>query len=218
MTVILKADTAVVVQFGPFLDAGDGVSLEEGLITALDNATTGIRITKNGGTLAAREATVTTSIYDAMGLYQIALKAGDVDTEGSLRMIFEESATCLPVWQDFMIVQANVYDSLYAVAGTNLDVALLTATQTSIDTIETNIDDLNKGAIYGVTTANEGLTSTETDLSGYISEELVGRLFVITSGAGDGQARTILTYTSTNGVVTFAALTTAPSGSPFKIV
>jgi hypothetical protein len=137
MPVVLKADTAVVIQFGPFLDAGDGVALEVGLVTALDNASTGIRIAKNGGALAAREATVTTTVYDAMGLYQVALKAGDVDTEGVLRMIFEESATCLPVWQDFQVVAGQVYDSM--VLGTdNLDVELLTATQASIDAIETD--------------------------------------------------------------------------------
>ena len=108
----LKQSTAVTVQFGPFLDKTDGVTLEIGLATALDNATTGIRTSKNGGTLADR-ASATAPTYDAMGLYKVELGTSDTDTLGTLRIVFEEAATCLPVWQDFMVVPANVWDSLF---------------------------------------------------------------------------------------------------------
>jgi len=116
----LRQSTARTIQFGPFLDKTDGVSLEVGLVTALDNATTGIRISKNGATLIARAATVTTSVYDAMGLYKVVLSATDTDTLGALKIIFEESATCLPVWQDFMVLPANAYDALFAGTGVGL--------------------------------------------------------------------------------------------------
>jgi len=134
----LKQSTSVTVQIGPFLDKTDGVSLEVGLGAALDSATTGIRLTKNGATQVDRnDATV--PAYTAMGLYAVVLDATDTDTLGTLRIIFEEAATCLPVWQDFMIVPANVYNSF--VLGTDvLDVSLTEvngAAQTAtLDTIK----------------------------------------------------------------------------------
>jgi len=63
MTQWLKQSTAVTIQFGPFLDKTDGVALETGLATALDNATTGVRVSKNGGTLADRNSS-TAPAYD----------------------------------------------------------------------------------------------------------------------------------------------------------
>ena len=119
MAVVLKADTQVVVQFGPFVDKDTGVDLESAISAAtLDNVTTGIRISKNGGTFAARAATVVASAYDAHGMYKITLKTGDVDTEGVLRMVYDDAATCLPVWQDYQVVPAGVYDAMFSGTGT----------------------------------------------------------------------------------------------------
>lgn len=143
--VILKADTQVVVQFGPFLDKDDGVTLEAGITAAsLDHVTTGIRISKNGGTFAARAATVTASAYDAHGMYKITLKVGDVDTEGVLRMVYDDATVCLPVWQDYMVVNANVYDSLYAADTTDylqVDAFQLRGSTTSATDLQSFADD-----------------------------------------------------------------------------
>jgi len=112
MALFLKQSTAAVVSFGPFLDKTDGVTEETGLVSALDHATTGIKLSKNGGALTIRHATVTATTYDAYGMYRVTLDTTDTGTLGTLRMAFNEAATCLPVWQDFMVLPANVYDSL----------------------------------------------------------------------------------------------------------
>lgn len=109
----LKQSTSVVVSFGPFLDKTDGVTLEAGLVSAIDHATTGAMLSKNGGALTIRSQAVTASTYDARGCYRVTLSTIDTNTLGTLRMIFEEAATCLPVWQDFMVVPANVWDSMF---------------------------------------------------------------------------------------------------------
>lgn len=108
----LKQSTAVVIPFGPFVDKTDGVTLETGLVSALDHASTGIMLSKNGGTLAVRHASVTASSYDAHGCYKVTLDTTDTGTLGSLRVIYTDAATCVAVWQDFQVVPANVYDSL----------------------------------------------------------------------------------------------------------
>lgn len=121
---LLKQSTAVVIQFGPFVDKTDGVTLETGLVSALDHASTGIMLSKNGGTLAVRHATVTASTYDAHGCYKVTLDTTDTATLGSLRVIYTDAATCVAVWQDFQVVPANVYDSLVGGSDTlQVDVA-----------------------------------------------------------------------------------------------
>src|SRR3990172_2071678 len=110
----LKQSTSVVISFGPFVDKTDGVTLEVGLVSALDHGTTGIKLSKNGGALTIRNAAVTATTYDAYGNYLVTLDTTDTNTVGTLRMQFEEAATCLPVWQDIQIVEEAIYDSLFA--------------------------------------------------------------------------------------------------------
>lgn len=112
MTIFLKQSTAVAISFGPFVDPTDGITLETGLVSAIDHGTTGIMLSKNGGALTIRHATVTASTYDAYGNYIVTLDTTDTNTLGALRMQFAAAASCVPVWQDFMVLPANVYDSL----------------------------------------------------------------------------------------------------------
>ncbi len=108
----VKQSTVVTVQFGPFLDAGDGVTPETGLASALDNATTGIRVSKNGLAMVDRSST-TAPAHDVAGFYRVELNATDTDTLGTLLIQFEELATTLPVWATFMVMPANVWDAMF---------------------------------------------------------------------------------------------------------
>ncbi len=130
---ILKQSTVVTVQFGPFVDKTDGVALEVGLATAMDNATTGIRLSKNGGTLADR-TDATAPAYDAMGFYKIVLDATDTGTLGTLLMTFEEAATTLPGWMEFMIMPANVWDSMFGADKLQVDVTEVSGTAEDLPT------------------------------------------------------------------------------------
>jgi len=100
--------------FGPFVDKTDGVTLETGagIITSIDHATTGIFLSKNGGTAAIRHQSVTASVLDAYGMFKVTLDTTDTDTVGSLDVLMAEAATFLPVHKTFMVLPANVYDSL----------------------------------------------------------------------------------------------------------
>ena len=168
MTLFFKQSTAVVVSFGPFLDKTDGVTEETGLVSALDHGTTGIKLSKNGGALTIRHATVTATTYDAYGNYRVTLDATDTNTLGTLRMSFNEAATCLPVWQDFMVLPANIYDSL--VSGSDLiDVSMTQILGTAVSSPATagildvnvkNIDNDAASASGTVTFPNATLAST----------------------------------------------------------
>ena len=170
MTLWLKQSTAKVVSFGPFLDKTDGVTEETGLVSALDHGTTGIKISKNGGALTIRHATVTATTYDAYGMYRVTLDTTDTNTLGTLRMAFNEAATCLPVWQDFMVLPANIYDSI--VSGSDLiDVSMTQILGTAVSSpatagvLDVNLKNIANAAVstssaqLGVNVVNAGATA-----------------------------------------------------------
>jgi hypothetical protein len=104
----LKQSTAFTFRVGPFLDSTDGVTAE----TALSIAQADIQISKNGGAFAQTSASPTTT-HDADGWYQCPLTSTDTNTLGPLTVQIV-MAGALPVWEHFMVVPANVYESLIA--------------------------------------------------------------------------------------------------------
>ena len=121
----LKQSTPVVIKFGPVLDFEDGVTLENGaaIITALDHPSTGIMISKNGGTLAVRHADVTPTTYDAHGFYNVSLDAIDTNTLGRLLVCHTKPDTYLAVWKEYMVMPANIYDSMFGSDKFDVDLA-----------------------------------------------------------------------------------------------
>ncbi len=111
----LKQSTAATVKIGPFVDSTDGVTAETGLTISQAD----IRLTKNGGAFAQTN-NAAGATHDENGYYGVPLDATDTGTLGRLRVAVNE-AGALPVWQDFMVVAANVYDSLIG-GGDTLDV------------------------------------------------------------------------------------------------
>ena len=108
MARFLKQSTAVDVAVGPFLDETDGKTPETGLtITQPD-----ILLKKNGAAWAQKSAAQTLS-HESNGWYEANLSTTDTDTLGVLMLAVTE-AGALPVWHEFMVVTANIYDSLFS--------------------------------------------------------------------------------------------------------
>jgi hypothetical protein len=103
---LLKQSTAVEIPLGPFLDATDGVTAE----TALTISQADVRLKKNGGSWAQKND-ATSCTHEENGYYECPLNSTDTNTLGRLRVAVNEAGAA-PVWQDFMVVPANVYDSL----------------------------------------------------------------------------------------------------------
>lgn len=111
MAALLKQSTTVTIRLGPFVDATDGVTEETGL------GAMGVEISKNHGAFAARNSATATA-HDAEGWYSCELNTTDSNTLGPLVVKAHAAATHLPVWREFLVVPANVYDSL--VSGSDL--------------------------------------------------------------------------------------------------
>lgn len=111
MSQFLKQSTAFTFRIGPFVDDTDGKTAE----TALSIAQADIRISKAGGAFAQTSASPTTT-HDENGWYQCPLTSTDTNTLGPLTVAVLKTGA-LPVWKDFVVLPANVYDSL--IAGTD---------------------------------------------------------------------------------------------------
>lgn len=142
MSCWLKQSTAVDIAIGPFLNSADGNTVEGALtITQPD-----IRLKKNGGAWAQKNAAQTLS-HEEAGWYEVSLDATDTDTLGILIVAIHESGA-LPVWREFLVVPANVYDSFFSTDFLQVDVAhwlnatapAAPATQTSVDTLDDFVD------------------------------------------------------------------------------
>lgn len=112
MARLLKQSTAFTFRAGPFVDSTDGVTAETGLTIAQAD----IQISKAGGAFAQTSASPTTT-HDADGWYQCPLTATDTGTLGTLTVQIT-MAGALPVFHDFMVLPANIFDSL--VSGSDL--------------------------------------------------------------------------------------------------
>jgi hypothetical protein len=108
-----------------------------------------------------------------------------------------------------------------AVSYTNTSGDLITGALVAANFAASSLDgkgDWARSVIAGAATGTPTTTSMDTDLTGYADSELVDRLITFNGGTADGQQAIITGYTSTSGVITFAALTTAPvSGDTFDI-
>lgn len=118
--IYLKADTAVEVLIGPAIAVGDGFTPVTNLVlTSADEA----ELIKFNGATTLTGAAITnvlaalTSAVD--GYYSLELTTGELDTEGPLWLVIQDDSLILPLRHEFMVVNANVYDSMYAVAGTD---------------------------------------------------------------------------------------------------
>jgi len=105
---IIKQSTAVTKKMGPFVDDSDGKTAETGLTISQAD----IRLSKNGGAFAQTN-NAAGATHDEKGYYGVPLDTTDTGTLGSLRVAISESGA-LPVWADFMVVTANVYDTLFS--------------------------------------------------------------------------------------------------------
>lgn len=102
----LKQSTAATIKLGPFLDETNGRTIE----TALTISQADIRISKNGGAFAQTN-NAAGATHDENGWYGIPLNTTDTATLGRLKIAIHESGA-LPCFAEFMVVTANVYDSI----------------------------------------------------------------------------------------------------------
>ncbi len=121
----LKTNTATRVTVGPFLDKTDGVTPEVALTVTSCKLT--LMVDDGGVPTLVLDAAPTASAGandmvhvtgDDAGFYDLELAAANVNYVGRAMLALTDAATHCPVFHEFMILPANIYDSL--VGGTDL--------------------------------------------------------------------------------------------------
>lgn len=124
----LKQSTAVNVMIGPFIDDTDFKTAE----TALTVSQADVQLSKNAAAFAQKND-ATSCTHRSHGHYMCPLDATDTNTLGRLRLSVSESGALL-VWEDFMVIPAEPYDTIFA--GTdNLTVDISAAAEIAIGAI-----------------------------------------------------------------------------------
>ena len=157
----LKANTAIDVLIGPFVDSTDGNTAETGLtITQAD-----VRLSKNGQNIAQKNDD-TTCTADELGYYNCELNATDTNTEGNLVLLVHESGA-LPVRHEYNVLSEAAWDSLYAADDTgNMDVNVVSMAANVLTATAIDADAITSAKIADNAFGNEhfasgALTSTE---------------------------------------------------------
>ena len=196
----LRQSTAKTVSFGPFVNKTDGTTYLAGLVSSLDNGTTGIKLSKNGGALTIRHAAVTPSVYDTFGNYRVTLDTTDTNTLGDLKMQYGDTAVCLTVWDDFTVLPANVYDSF--VLGT--------------DYIQTDMIQIDSDTVVNklATTANiSDAVRDEVIDKGYTLGQLTRLMAAALLGKVSGGGSSTITFRSIGDSINIITTTVDASGN-----
>lgn len=159
----LKQSTAATIKLGPFVDETDGKTAETGLTISQAD----VRLSKNGGNMAQKnEANACT--HDEIGIYDCPIDTTDTNTLGRLQVFVHESGA-LPVWCNFSVVPANVYDSLF-----------------STDKLQVHVDEMTAGIITASVLASDAITAAKVaaDVSAEIADQVWDEALSTHSTAG----------------------------------
>lgn len=115
----LRTNTAVRVTVGPFFDKTDGVTPETGLTVTsckltlmVDDSNVPTLVLDTAPTASGGANDMVHVTGDDAGFYDLELAAGNVNYLGRAMLAITDAATHCPVFHEFMILPANVYDSL----------------------------------------------------------------------------------------------------------
>ena len=116
----LRADTITEVTVGPAVAVANGYVPVTNLVGSTADE---FEIIKHGATTTTTIAGTLAAITGADGYYALDLSATDTNTEGRLTLLINDDSLILPIRHEFMVVNANVYDSLFAVAALKQTIA-----------------------------------------------------------------------------------------------
>lgn len=119
--ILLRQSTAVTEKLGPFVNDGDGVTPETGLTIAQGD----ILLSKNGGSLTQTH-NAAGAPHDAIGYYGAPFDTTDTDTLGRLKVAIYVGGA-LHVWDNYMVITQQAWDSLCAADKLQVHVVEMTA-------------------------------------------------------------------------------------------
>jgi hypothetical protein len=170
---------------------------------------------------ATWDAEVESEVEDAVGADVTAILLDTGTTiPGTITTIDTEIGVIDTNVDSILVDTATTLDSKINAIDDYLDTEIAAILEDTGTTLQTNIALMASGIIScQAETGTLSTTVATTNLTGYGADQLIGRVIIWLSGNADGEASPITDYASTNGTVTFEALTTAPgNGDLCKII
>lgn len=116
---LLRTNTATRVTIGPFYDKTDGVTPEIALTVTncqltlvVDDAGVPTLVLDAAATASGGDNDMVHVTSDAAGFYDLELTAAQLNYLGRAMLAITDAANHCPVFHEFMIIPANVYDAL----------------------------------------------------------------------------------------------------------
>lgn len=210
----LKQSTAVTLKLGPFLDETDFITP----LTALTISQADVRLSKNGAAFAQKND-ANAAVHDEAGWYGVELNTTDTNTLGRLQVAIHEGGA-LSIAAEFMVVTANVWDSLFASDFLQVDVEQVngdsdSATRLGLAAFQALPGTVEDSAFSPTTSEFEAADIVEAT-----SSHFVGRHVIFTSGALLYEARIITAYSLSagKGHFTVETMTDAPADTDTFII
>jgi len=198
----LRTNTAVIVSVGPFLDKTDGVTLETSLtitneritlVAETDDGSAPTNILDNvtGATSGTSNDLNYITGNDA-GMMQLELSAANVNRLGRMRLIITDAANHCPVFHEYTVIPADLYDTMFA-ANSN-----------------------RAGVIVSGTIGSTGNSTTALHLTGltYGNDEINDLMIVVKDvSTNERHARWIDDWADTGDLATVATLPFTPQNA-----
>lgn len=216
---LLKTNTAIRISVGPFVDYETG---DPEIALTVTNTICEMYITPNDGSAVTRTAiTLTASggnndmvhiADDIGGYYELELTQSQTNFLGRMRLCFTDADVHMSLWEDFLVVPANVFDAV--VTGTDyLDAAIVeqanidfgalqkaslnAATPASVTTVTGNVN----GSVDSVTDAvSVGSIATDVITAASIKTDAVTKInngAAVSNGTAQGSAANFIRLAAT---------------------
>jgi len=213
---LLKQSTSVTIKFGPFLDSTDAITAK----TALTIAQADVLLSKNFGAFAQKNDS-TSATHDSGGWYGVPLNTTDTATLGPLQIHCNKSSA-LPVWDQYMVVPAHIYNGFVANTGNmNVNVDSLGGSTSAIAPWLAAVGTITTGTVDNTSVTATTTVLETSSITTAATDHWVGRVILFTSGTLALQATRITAYSLSGGRghFTYNAVTSAPAnGVSFVIV
>jgi hypothetical protein len=132
----LKQSTLANVLVGPAIDITDVTTP----LTGLTIHPADIHLSKNGGALTDKSE-ATNCTHDGLGYYSCPLNTTDTNTLGRLQLVVVE-ASAFPIYAEYMVVTANVYDTLCSTDALDVEVTTKTGFALSAAGVDAVLDEV----------------------------------------------------------------------------
>ena len=188
----LKQSTSATIVMGPFVDSTDGFTPE----TALTINQANVRVSKNGGSFASKSNSTAASHLEN-GYYSVPIDTTDTGTLGRLTLVTSGVAGALPVWMEYNVVVANIYDSIIT-SGDYQEVDLVQWRGTQPNVLISNRVDANAQVVgdkTNYTVSSGSITAVAGNVTGSVGS-VTGAVGSVTGNVGGNVVGSVASVTN----------------------